>query len=225
MLAQDMYKILNILLTSFVAAGGLGFINFVILEKLEIIRQNKEQKDEKILFVLFFSIVNYALFLLVFSFPDEEIAISKFIQQLSFGILQTLLISIVLSFSLYPLLAKILKATINTFRKRVLRKPKADNLTPKERLFSVTGVSSFIYIFNFEENKLAEGYLEGWLNDTEAKNQVILTAPASPTGHSYEQVQELFSQLDNDPMKDTTRHLIDFDNKIHYFIFYQSNLS
>lgn len=224
MVAENLYKILNILITSFVAAGGLGFINFVILEKLDIIRQDKEQKDEKILFILFFSIVNYALFLLIFSFPKEDVAMSKFISQLSFGVLVTLATSVMLSFSIYPMLAKILKAMINVFRKKILKKPKADNQTPKERLFSASGVSAFVYIFDFEEKKLGEGYLEGWLNDTETKNQVVLTAPESPTGHSYEQVQELFSQLDNDPKKDTTRHLIDFDNKIHYFIIYQLNL-
>ena len=43
--AESVYKIINMLLTSFVSAGGLGFINFIILEKLEIIRKDKEKKD------------------------------------------------------------------------------------------------------------------------------------------------------------------------------------
>jgi hypothetical protein len=224
-MAEDIYKIFNVLLTSFIGAGGLGFINFIILEKLEIIRQDKEQKDEKLLFVLFFSIVNYALFLLIFSFPDGNMFISEFIKQLSLGIILTLAISIVLSFTVYPLLAKILKLAINFFRKVILNKPSADNQTPKERLLSKGDVSTFVYIFDFDKNRIAEGYLDGWLNDTEKTNQVSVTAPGELNRYTYEQVEVMFNDLDNDPEPNTTRHLIDLDNRLHYFVFYQSNLS
>lgn len=224
MAAENAYKIFNILLTSFVSAGGLGFINFIVLEKLGIVRQNNEQKDEKILYVLFFSIVNYALFLLVFSFPEKNIAMEDFIKQISIEVLITLLLSIILSFSVYPLLAKILRALINFFRRIILKKPIIDNQTPKERLLSKGDVSTFVYIFDFDKNRIAEGYLDGWINDTEKKNQVSVTAPGTLTQYDYEQVEKLFNELDNDPEPDTTRHLIDLDNRLHYFIFYQSNL-
>lgn len=223
--AESVYKLFNMLLTSFVSAGGLGFINFIILEKLEIIRQDKEKKDEKILYVLFFSIINYALFLLLFSFPDEGLAITDFIRQLSFGIMLTVLTSMILSFSVYPLLAKGLKESINIFRIKILKKPKVDNQTPKERLFSKGDVSTFVYIFDFDKNSIGEGYLEGWITDIEKKNQVSLVAPGEINQYSYEQVEKMFNEQDNDPEPNTTRHLIDFDNRLHYFLFYQSNLS
>lgn len=222
---ENAYLLLNTLVASFSAAGGLGFINFIILEKLDIIRNDKEKHDDKKFFVLFFSIINYVVFLLIFSFPKEQLLIREFVTKLSMGILLTLFVSVVFSFTIYPVIAKLLLMLINLFRKKILSRGAVDNQTPRESLFSRGDVSTFVYIFDFEKNRVAEGYLEGWIDDLEKQNQVVVTAPGTLTKYTYEQVEALFNDLDNDPEPETTKHLIDIDNKLHYFVFYQSNLS
>lgn len=217
------FKLFNTLAATFVTAGGLGFINYILLEKLDIIRYKKENANDKKLFIMFFSLVNYSLFLMIFKFPSEESSVNQFIIELAFGIIITLLISIILTFTIYPLFAFLITALLNLFRKYFLKKPIGNNLTEKERLFSEVRVSTYLYIFDFDKNKIAEGYLEGWLSDDDIKNQISLSAPAEISPYNFEEVQIMFSEQDNDPKLDTTRHLIDFDNKIHYFIFYRDN--
>lgn len=218
------YILLNTLVANFVTAGGLGFINYVILEKFEIIRNKKTSRDEKKLFILFFSLVNYALFLYVFKFPNKELPIRDFVVRLSLGIIITLVISVLLTFTIYPLLAKVLLELTNWFRTKILNKPISSNLTEKERLFSRNDVYTYLYIFDFDKMLIGEGYLDGWLNDTDDKNQLTLLKGNPDNNYTFDEVNQMVNEQFNDPNENTTRHLIDFDQKLHYFIFYQSKV-
>lgn len=218
---ENFYTILNALISSFVVAGGLGFINYVILEKLGIIKSEKNKSDEKLLIILFFSIVNYVIFLLIFAFPTTETKVKSFIILLAIGILGTLSLSIVLSFTLYPLLAKFFNMFVNWFRTVILKKVKTSNQTPKESLFCLNTVLTFIYIFDFDKNKMGEGYLDGWINDNELNHQISLNPAEKPTGLNFDDVEDLICKIEYTDPDLQPRHLIDFDEKVHYFIVYQ----
>lgn len=217
---DDGYKLFNILITSFFAAGGLGFINYYVLERLSFIRQAKDKKDEKALLILFFSIVNYATFLFVFSVPNGSTDIRTFIVNIAVAVVWTLVISLILSFTLYPIFSKLLVLFINWFRARFLNASSVNNLTPKEDTLAGNSVK-YLYIFDFTHEKLGEGYLAGWTSDLDKLEQIVLGPPKEILGYTYEEVEQLFAQsYDKGPHK-ISKHIIDYSEKLHYFVFYQ----
>ena len=52
----------------FVLSGGIGFINYFILTKKGTLNIKKDNKEDKTLFILFFSVVNMAIYHLLLSF-------------------------------------------------------------------------------------------------------------------------------------------------------------
>ena len=93
---------LTSLINQLVTSGGIGFINLFLLIRLDYINFSKENKEDKYLYLLFFSIVNYSIYLLIveiskyFSLPIElHIPVAIFL---------VLILSIIFTFILSPLI-------------------------------------------------------------------------------------------------------------------------
>lgn len=207
------------LITAFVTAGGLGFINFYILDKLDIIKIKKNEKEDKALFILFFSIINYSMYL----FFSSNIVLSKIsknelLLESAKSIIFTVCITVFLSMTIFPLLAKFLFKAINHVRVEWLKKSRVENANPRDLVFN-SKVPLFVYIFDLDGKFVAEGYLKHWSTDADNLNQISLTAPNIPTNDTIEDVRKLFSSEDDESELKSPKLLMDLKNKYQYFIF------
>lgn len=108
---------LTSLINQLVTSGGIGFINLFLLIRLDYINFSKENKEDKYLYLLFFSIVNYSIYLLIveiskyFSLPIElHIPVAIFL---------VLILSIIFTFILWIPLIKILFKKLMTIEEKI----------------------------------------------------------------------------------------------------------
>ena len=161
---------LTSLTNQLITSGGIGFINLFLLIRLDYINFSKENKEDKYLYLLFFSIVNYAIYLLIveiskyFSLPVEL--------HIPLAIVFVLILSIILTFILWITLIKLLFKKVNGYRGKEKRSS-YDSRSIKKIAFSFKE-NKAIFIFDFD-NKLIFSGLSGWFSDIdEADFEFIL---------------------------------------------------
>lgn len=209
------------LITAFITAGGAGFLNLIILEKLDCIRLNSDEGKEKIFFILLFSVLNFALFLMIMDWLEvNNTAIETLPTNIVvFSILITLGISSIVSFTILPLIAKISWRLINFIRKKILKTSEISNWSPKEKVF-MRNQQIQVYIYKLDETFIAKGYLLHWGSERIENGEMVLTPPANYENIDIEYVRNLFVDCDNDDELKSPRHFIDSTNNLQYFIFY-----
>ena len=161
---------LTSLINQLITSGGIGFINLFLLIRLDYINFSKENKEDKYLYLLFFSIVNYSIYLLI-------VEVSKYFSlpiafHIPIAILFVLILSIIFTFILWIPLIKILFKKVNDYRGKDKRSS-YDSRSIKKIAFSFKE-NKAIFIFDFD-NKLIFSGISGWFSDIdEADFEFIL---------------------------------------------------
>lgn len=215
------FSLFIILISAFITSGGAGFLNFSILSKLDAIKLKPDEKTEKNLYIMLFSILNFAVFINILG-PDQ-IGNTEIIELSTLAVIKaislTLLISIVTSLTVLPFVFLGITKAINHIRKNWLHLATISNKDPKELLFSKQEYI-LVYIFTLSDNKFVDkGYLEHWGSEDIGNKQLSLTPPADYTDIEIETVRDLYI---NNEESMNTKLLIDAENNLKYFIFYNS---
>lgn len=152
-----MDEVVTAVISSLVVSGSLGYVNYVLLERLGIISFDKSSNDEKKMVLLAFAALNYGLYLWV----------ASYISGAANGNYKSIAIVIVIVAGLDILLTPTLiaggivgaKHVINWIREKILKKSHVDSVLTRNDFFN-TNKRQEIYIFDFDNKLITCGYLD-----------------------------------------------------------------
>lgn len=198
---------LTSLISSLIVSGSLGYLNYNILTKLDVVDFYKDNKDDKRYFVIMLGGINYLLYLVTASFiPHAQqgnylaIAITMFL---------VLLISVILDFTVFPWSKKFINWLISKVRNRS-GLPDFDVKSTQEFFFN-SNEPQKIYIYDFDDKLIDCGYLyysSG--SDFDELSQVLIPFEKPEEEKSYLEVKKI-------ARKQSSQMLIDSDRQIKIF--------
>ena len=139
-----MEDLLKQMILAFVTAGGCGYVNYFILENLNLININENDSSGKVFALGLFSLLNLALCFLLTDVLEWSIALSVAV---------TIALTLFLSFTLFPWL-------INKYTDYISEKRKE---SVKTILFDRDEVL-FVYVYDLRTNDLLIHGCMGWEN-------------------------------------------------------------
>ncbi|WP_195701882.1 hypothetical protein [Companilactobacillus futsaii] len=195
------------LISSLIVSGSLGYLNYNILTKLDVVDFYKDNKDDKRYFVIMLGGINYLLYLVTASFiPHAQqgnylaIAITMFL---------VLLISVVLDFTIFPWSKRFINWLISKVRNRS-GLPDFDVKSTQEFFFN-SNEPQKVYIYDFDDKLIDCGYLyysSG--SDFDELSQVLIPFEKPEEEKSYLEVKKI-------ARKQSSQMLIDSDRQIKIF--------
>ena len=199
---NELYKLIYSIITILITSGCFGYINYNILEKLNVVvdRPNKEiDKKQKI---MIFTGINISLYWILTTVLNYEIALS-IVLVLLFNVVGTILI-------IAPL-AKGIDYVINIIR-RIFGQSYAENRETRDYIFNTNKIQT-LFVFDFDNNLITCGYLDYQQSgDNNYFDLALIPLDAPENQYSFEQVVEETSKH-----KDS-RILVDFEKKIKIYI-------
>ena len=202
------------LFSMFLTVGGLGFINYFILARMDRININKHNKEDKPLFLILFSLLNYAIYLASLYIVEGPLKISNTYLSTLISILLTLIITVILSFTLFSYLSSKVKDKINKNRQES-GISHYDSLTVKQRVFNFS-TSRMIYIYDLNNQFIDCGY-SGWFSSIEDDDFEISLIPfdGKSTVSEYEEILEYINrnELESDVY-------LNFDKNVKIVVIY-----
>ena len=191
---NELYKLIYSIITILITSGCFGYINYNILEKLNVVvdRPNKEiDKKQKI---MIFTGINISLYWILTTVLNYEIALS-IVLVLLFDVVGTILI-------IAPL-AKGIDYVINIIR-RIFGQSYAENRETRDYIFNTNKIQT-LFVFDFDNNLITCGYLDYQQSgDNNYFDLALIPLDAPENQYSFEQVVEETSKH-----KDS-RILVDF---------------
>lgn len=139
-----MESFLKEVLLAFMAAGGFGYLNYYILDGLNVVNINNDQGQEKKFTVFFFSSINVFICFMI----HDKLNIGIY---LSFVI--TFVISVFLSFVVYPFIKKVYTKVVNKIRVKCFNLGEMDSESIESTLFDRDKVL-FAYVYDLTTDKL-----------------------------------------------------------------------
>lgn len=199
---NELYKLIYSIITILITSGCFGYINYNILEKLNVVvdRPNKEiDKKQKI---MIFTGINISLYWILTTVLNYEIALS-IVLVLLFDVVGTILI-------IAPL-AKGIDYVINIIR-RIFGQSYTENRNTRDYIFNTNKIQT-LFVFDFDNNLITCGYLDYQQSgDNNYFDLALMPLDAPENQYSFEQVVEETSKH-----KDS-RILVDFEKKIKIYI-------
>lgn len=172
---------------TFIMSGGIGFISYFILSRKGSLNIRKEDKEDKALFIIFFSVVNMGIYLFsMFCIPQLLSYVYKYDQlkllnntylfrALAIGL--TVVVSIYLSLNLYQKLWESLEKKINKAR---IKERKASIYSHSPRVDALDK-DYIIEVFAFTLNRIngqrdyiSNGFIDSWSDIIDDRKQIIL---------------------------------------------------
>lgn len=202
-----------LLLSAFFTAGSLGFINYIILEKLGVIILKKSNEQDKKHYLLFFSLFNYTLYLLIFFIISVLLNVNELLA-IAFSIVATLILTALLCSCLFPKIALKFNEAINYLRARN-NLSSVEHNSPRNMIFD-TEKSQSVFIFDFNKELITSGYLESYSNDSDYYEITVVPFDEEPNLDDFSKVKK-YSENNNGLKKDIVK-LIDFEKKVQYFV-------
>lgn len=150
------------LVTSLILSGGLGYINYYILQSIGCIQISKSNKEEKSFVLILFSLINIIIFFII------KLILTCFIRNLILLMIASLtiaiLLTLILSFTYFKWVIDFLNKQINKFRRNI-DLGEISNKSVRSLLFD-KNMPVFAYAFDLKDNTyLVHGCL-GWSNES-----------------------------------------------------------
>jgi hypothetical protein len=155
---MDLSEVIFQLIVSFAFAGGFGYINYFILHGMGIVNLTEDNKDEKYFSLIICSVINIVLFYsinLILQFIINSFLSSDSVYEWYFivlALLITLIVTIILSFTIFKWTIIKLYNLINNNRKKS-NLAGISNKSVRTLIFD-KGVVLFAYVYNLESSEL-----------------------------------------------------------------------
>lgn len=210
-LDNNLLEIFSIFLT----VGGLGFVNYFILSRMDRININKHNKEDKPLFLILFSLLNYTIYLAsLYVVVEGPLKISNAYLSTLISILLTLIITVFLSFTLFSWLSSEIKEKINKNRKGS-GISHYDSLTVKQRVFNFSA-SRMIYIYNLSNQLIDCGY-SGWFSSLEDDDFELSLIPFDGKS-TVSEYQEVLDYINRNKLESDV--YLNFDKNVKIVVIY-----
>ena len=195
------------LISSLIVSGSLGYLNYNILTKLDVVDFYKDNKDDKRYFVIMLGGINYLLYLVTASFIPH--AQQGNYLAIAITMLLVLLISVILDFTVFPWSKKFINGLISKVRNRS-GLPDFDVKSTQDFFFN-SNEPQKVYIYDFDNKLIDCGYLyysSG--SDFDELSQVLIPFEKPEEEKSYLEVKKI-------ARKQCSQMLIDSDRQIKIF--------
>lgn len=138
------------ILVSLCISGGLGYINYFILDRMGEINVIPDDKEEKNFFLMLFSLINLIIYFLI----------NKIILNIYLSISITIILTILLLTPLYKKMSRLIYSLINYCRKKS-NLGELSNKNIRQHLFDKNEVL-FIYVYDLHSNDPIACGCMGW---------------------------------------------------------------
>lgn len=200
------YNILTALFQSLIT----GYFTYFLIKSNDLLVFSSAKKEEKVAVVSFLSIFNWSVYWLVQRIIAQLYPKNSFEWITFLSAVISFCIVVVLGFFIFPQVLLFLFNQIDKHREkqgklRFTRKPIRDSALDHP-------YAQYIYVFDFDNNYIASGYLNIYQYNTDEYNELLLYAPKEPEKRkSLEAVEQLF--VNND-----MNILLDYEKKIKLYI-------
>lgn len=188
-----MEKLILTIITAFVSAGGLGYLNYQILEAQGSLNIEDGSKSQN-MWVGILGMMNFGLFLIL----------SKSLS-LTAAFFATIVISAIVMFSLGRIIFKVFWFFINIKSSPVSDEDPWEKFTKFKK-----SEEALIFIFDFEDNLIEQGWFVS-ANNSRSKTNGLMLEPCNFETKSIETVYEYIAN------KQLTRTYVDINRKVKYF--------
>lgn len=197
-------------LTVLIQSAATGYFTYFLIKSNDLLVLSNAQKEEKVAIVSLLSVFNLSIFWVV------QTLISKYLLGMSSN--ERLLMTAVLSFFIVLIIGLfILPKVISYFFSWINYQREKDGKlrfthTPIRDTALDKSNNQYIYVFDFENNYIASGYLNVYQPSTDEYNELLLYAPKEPEKtRTIEQVEELFAKYD-------INILVDYEKRTKLYI-------
>jgi len=198
-MSEFIYSIVTIFTTS----GCFGYINYLILEKLNILTDRSTFETDKKLKIMFFTGLNIAMYWLL---------TNTFEQSITNAILLILAFDVVGSIIVLGPLILLVKWLLNLIR-GTSKQSNALSVATRDYLFNTNKIQE-LYIFGFDNELIVSGYLDYQQGaDNNYFDLSLMPLDIPDVDYNYEVVSRAASEHSN------SRVLVDFEKKIKIFVF------
>lgn len=199
---DELYKLIYSIITILITSGCFGYINYNLLEKLNVVVDRPNAETDKRQKIMIFSGINISLYWILTTVLNLGISLSIMLV-LIFDIVGTIIV-------IAPLI-KFLDFIINKIR-HALGQSYIDNTATRDYIFNCDKIQT-LFIFDFDNNLITCGYLD--LQQSANNNYFDLAlAPLD-----YPENQYCFEDIVEEASKhQDSRTLVDFEKKIKIYI-------
>lgn len=199
---NELYKLIYAIITILITSGCFGYINYNILEKLNVVVDRPNMETDKKQKIMIFTGVNVGLYWILTTVLNYEISLS-IVLVLLFDAVGTILI-------IAPLI-KLIDLLINKIR-RTSGQSYAENKATRDYIFNSDKYQA-VYIFDFDNNLITCG----WLDYQQAADNNYFDLALMPFSDTMNVTYENVSKK---IMSDNTnsRIIVDFEKKIKIFV-------
>ncbi|MCT3574132.1 hypothetical protein [Levilactobacillus brevis] len=200
--------LVNQVIAALVAAGGMGFVNYVVADKLDLIDFSDEKANLRIPYMLCWSVPDFTLYLLI------KQLISKWIRG-ELGIALSLIVTLISVYVVSLLFSRPLFWLSGVVINWIRSEEKADLFSgsPWNRLLG-TSKEQMVYIYNFEKEPIVCGYLEFLTIDPGSRTEMsVVPFTNSKKQLSFQEVHDYYSTFEKLNEYGVQQYL-DFDRKI-----------
>lgn len=188
---ETFYEMLSALLT----VGGVGIINYIIAEQLEAVDTTQQGTDREKALSIIFTMFDFILYLGLRELLSRLTLKGNLLTFATTAL--TVIISLVISFTLSKKINKIFYHWINLVRKNNHMSYRR-SYTNWQSSFALHGCKNqLIYLYDFDHNPLGWGWRMGISNDKESNYSISLMPQLenSPENQdSYEEVTKMIQQ-------------------------------
>lgn len=193
------FAILTVLITS----GCFGYVNYIILEKLNTITDRNKSESDKKLKIMFFTGLNFALYWIL----TNTLKVS-----ISFGIISILAFDIFGTIFLIAPSIWLLKKSLNKIR-TTTGQAMTEATATRDYLFN-TDKYQELYIFDFDNKLITSGFLDyHQAADNNYFDLSLMPLDIPDIKYDYDSISKIASKHDD------SRMLVDFEKRIKIFVF------
>lgn len=186
----------TLLLTALLTAGSLGFINYFILKKIGVLIFRKSNEQDKRHYLLFFSLLNYIIYLLIYLLVKSQFTAIGELLIISISVIFTLLITLFLSMKIFPAIADKFNNLLNYLRESK-GMSKIEHRSPRDIALSDSNSKS-VFIFDFNKSLISSGYLDNYSNESDYYEITLVPFDEKPYLDNYEKVKAFSESKDQD---------------------------
>ncbi|RRG09752.1 MAG: hypothetical protein DUD32_06050 [Lactobacillus sp.] len=207
------------LFATFLAAGGLGFINYSIADRLDLVEFNNEKSNMRLPFMLAWTIPDFAIYLLVSYFVSRlnglkihhlKIYLNNNVE-LAIALLITLILVYFLSLWLLPIVFKHDKALIN-FRRKKYGHAELFVGSAWNKAFDNDRITR-CYVYGFDKTFLVSGEIKHASSDAQSTQMTITPFINDINECPFNELIEQFTKESFQKTHDV-RQLLDYDKKV-----------
>lgn len=198
------------ILTPLIAAGGLGYINYLIADKLGLINYVKGRENLAILFMLSWSVPDFSIYLLI----RWILGLFKFLSA-DIEMILSLILSIFAVYIFSLLFLKKIFAVSNFFLNKVRKSLNLGSVSPISPWMGNFGndTKQTVFIYSLQKDPIICGDLETISNLEEESSMILRPFPDIKKMPTFEELMEKVSEIDYQK-ENKVRQYINYDKKI-----------